>query len=59
VGAAPTVVTAASIAVSAPIAIIDPKTREGLGDQFEVLGSNVADTLPLPRGQTNAPLAPR
>ena len=59
VGAASTVGTAASIAVSAPIAIIDPKTREGLGDQFEVLGSNVADTLPLPRGRTNAPIAPR
>lgn len=48
VGAASTVGTAASIVVSAPIAIIDPKTRDGLGEQFELLGSNVANTLPLP-----------
>lgn len=55
VGAASTVGTAASIAVSAPISIIDPRTREGLGDQFETLGSSVADTLPLPRGQAAGP----
>lgn len=52
VGAASTVGTAASIAVSTPIAIIDPKTREGLGDQFELLGANVANTLPIPLPQS-------
>lgn len=51
VGAASTVGAAASIAVSTPIAIIDPRTREGLGDQFQVLGSSVAATLPVPLPQ--------
>ncbi|MFC0282806.1 alpha/beta hydrolase [Camelimonas abortus] len=55
VGAASTVGSAASIAVSAPIAIVDPRTREGLGDQLQVLGASVADTLALPPPRNAGP----
>ncbi|WP_188611865.1 alpha/beta hydrolase [Chelatococcus reniformis] len=55
VGAASTVGSAASLAISAPIAIIDPHTREGLGGQFERLGSNMASTIPLPQGAHGQP----
>lgn len=49
-GAAATVGSAAAIAVSAPVAIIDPKTRESLGDQFEQFGTN-AGTIVKPAAQ--------
>ncbi len=43
--AASTVGSVAGIAVSAPIAIIDPETRENMGSQFNHFGDNVGDTL--------------
>ena len=36
---------AASIAVSAPVAIVDPRTREGLGDQLDELNDHVGQTV--------------
>lgn len=44
-GAASTVGRAASIAISAPVAIVDRRTREGLGDQFEDLGGRIGATV--------------
>ena len=44
-GAAGVVGRAASIAVSAPVAIIDGRTREGLSDQFNELGGQVKQTV--------------
>jgi esterase/lipase superfamily enzyme len=44
-GAAATVGSAASVAVSAPFAIVDPNTRENMGDQLERLGGHVGDTV--------------
>ncbi|MGO9942555.1 MAG: alpha/beta hydrolase [Rhodoblastus sp.] len=48
-GAASTVGSVAGIAASAPIAIIDPETRDHMGSQFDHLGDNVGDTV---RGAT-------
>ncbi len=42
-GAASAVGRAAAIAVSAPLAIIDPETRRALPSQFDELGSDVAN----------------
>ncbi len=47
-GAATTVGSAASLAVSAPVAIVDPDTREGLGDQFNGIGEGVRTTASAP-----------
>lgn len=44
-GAASTVGRAASIAISAPVAIIDGRTREGLGDQLNDFGSSLGGTV--------------
>lgn len=44
-GAATTVGTAAGVAVAAPFAIIDPRTREGLGEHLESIGAAAGDTL--------------
>lgn len=44
-GAASAVGRAASIAVSAPVAIIDPRTREGLGDQINELNHHVSHAV--------------
>ncbi|MDB5507960.1 MAG: alpha/beta hydrolase [Hyphomicrobiales bacterium] len=44
-GAASTVGRAASIAISAPVAIVDPRTREGLADQFQDLGGQLGGTV--------------
>ena len=46
-GAVQTVGSAATLAVSAPIAIIDPGTRENLGERLEDFGGKVADTVTL------------
>ena len=43
-GAAAAVGTAAGLVVSAPVAIVDPKTRQSIGDQMDELGRTVADT---------------
>ncbi len=43
-GAANTVGRAASIAISAPVAIIDGRTREGLADQIQDLGGQMKNT---------------
>jgi esterase/lipase superfamily enzyme len=44
-GAATAVGTAAGLAVSAPVAIVDPRTRESLGDHVEALGRSASDTV--------------
>ncbi|MBY0613095.1 MAG: alpha/beta hydrolase [Beijerinckiaceae bacterium] len=44
-GAALTVGSAATLAISAPISIIDPATRDTLGDQADELGGTTADAL--------------
>ena len=44
-GAAQTVGSAASVVVSAPIAVFDPRTRRNYGRQFERLGDSVGNTL--------------
>ncbi|WP_421360403.1 alpha/beta hydrolase [Agrobacterium rosae] len=45
IGAAQTVGTAASVVVSAPIAVFDPRTRENYGRQVERLGRSVGNTV--------------
>ncbi len=42
IGAANVVGRTAGVAVSAPISIIDGRTREGLGDQFDELGTSAS-----------------
>jgi esterase/lipase superfamily enzyme len=54
-GAVTTVGKAASLVISAPIAIIDPKTRAGLGDQVEDLGGQIGDTLRSATGKATVP----
>lgn len=44
-GAAQTVGNAASVAVSTPIAVFDPRTRRNYGRQVERLGASVGNTL--------------
>jgi esterase/lipase superfamily enzyme len=44
-GAAGAVGRATSIAISAPVSIVDPRTREGLGDQFEELNHHVTHAV--------------
>lgn len=43
-GAAQTIGTAAGVVISAPVAVVDPSTRENLGAQVENLGSSVSQT---------------
>ena len=45
---------AASIVVSAPVAIVDPRTRAGLGDQMEDLGGHVTKTMSNAAGAVGA-----
>jgi len=45
VGAAGAVGSAAGVAISAPFAIVDPRTRENLGENFEHVGSNFGDAV--------------
>ncbi|MCC2100551.1 MAG: alpha/beta hydrolase, partial [Hyphomicrobiales bacterium] len=54
-GAVSTVGKAAGLVISAPIAIIDPRTRAGLGDQVEDLGGQIGDTLRTATGKTTVP----
>jgi len=44
-GAATAVGTAAGLAIAAPVAIVDPRTRQSLGAQTEELGRSVSDTV--------------
>ena len=44
-GAAATVATAGALAISAPVAIIDPDTRENYGQHLANVGRGAADTL--------------
>jgi hypothetical protein len=37
--------SAAGVAISAPFAVIDPRTRENLGENFEHVGSNLGDAV--------------
>ncbi|WP_245270658.1 alpha/beta hydrolase [Beijerinckia mobilis] len=43
--AATSVGTVAGLAVSAPVAVIDPATREHYGDQINALGEHIGDTM--------------
>lgn len=43
-GAAQTIGTAAGVVISAPVAVVDPSTRENLGAQVENLGSTASQT---------------
>ncbi|MDE2362291.1 MAG: alpha/beta hydrolase [Hyphomicrobiales bacterium] len=45
VGAASTVGGAAGVVVSAPLAIVDPQTRETLGERASDIGDGIGDTL--------------
>ena len=54
-GAAATIGTAAGLAVSAPVAIVDSQTRETFGEQVERLGRGVADTAGSTVGLATAP----
>lgn len=45
VGAASTVGAAAGVALSVPIAVIDPQTRETLGERVKNVGADLGDTL--------------
>jgi esterase/lipase superfamily enzyme len=45
IGAAQTVGSAASVVVSAPIAVFDPRTRKNYGEQVERLGRSVGNTV--------------
>ncbi len=49
VGAAGTVGSAAGVAIAAPFAIIDPRTRENLGDNIEQVGANLGDAADASR----------
>jgi hypothetical protein len=42
-GAAASVGTAAGLIITAPVAIIDPKTRDSYDDQFKAFGSALSD----------------
>ena len=44
-GAASTVGAAAGVAVAAPFAIVDPRTRESLGEHFEEVGHHAGHTF--------------
>jgi esterase/lipase superfamily enzyme len=49
-GAAQTMGKAATLVVSAPAAIVDPGTRETLGDQAASFGATAADAARAPVG---------
>lgn len=55
VGAAATVGTAAGLAVSAPLAIVDPQTRETYGDHVQSLRRAVNETAGSAAGLATAP----
>jgi esterase/lipase superfamily enzyme len=44
-GAAATVGSAAGLAVSAPLAIVDGRTRDEMGERFDAVGANLSSTL--------------
>jgi esterase/lipase superfamily enzyme len=46
-GAATSVGNVATIAVSAPLAVVDPLSRESLGDRVDALSDSVGRTLPF------------
>ncbi len=50
-GTAQTVGSAASVAVSTPIAIFDPETRDTLDDQLQQLGRTAGGTVATTVGQ--------
>jgi esterase/lipase superfamily enzyme len=47
IGATSTVGQAADVALSAPLSIVDPTTRENLGDKVDQLGHTAVDTVTL------------
>jgi len=47
IGAASTVGSAAGVVVSAPFAVIDPRTRDNFGDNLEAVGTNLGATVAL------------
>ena len=55
-GAASTVATGAALAVAAPVAMIDPQTRETYGDHLSNVGSGFKDTVGSTADLAAAPL---
>ena len=54
-GAGATVGAAAGVAVAAPFAIIDPRTRENLSDRIDSIGDHASDTLQSGAGVITQP----
>lgn len=54
--AAAVVGTAAGLAISAPLAVVDPHTRRNYGDHIEQLGQNLRDTAGATGDAVTAPL---
>jgi esterase/lipase superfamily enzyme len=50
-GAATSVGHAATIAISAPLAVVDPNSRDTIGEHMDALGDSVSHTLPLGGGR--------
>ncbi|MCJ2087228.1 alpha/beta hydrolase [Methylobacterium sp. E-005] len=55
-GAASTVATGAALAVAAPVAIIDPQTRETYGEHLANVGSGLKDTVGSTADLATAPV---
>ncbi len=55
-GAASTIATGAALAVAAPVAIVDPQTRETYGEHLSAVGSGFKDTVGSTADLAAAPL---
>ncbi|KQO69731.1 esterase [Methylobacterium sp. Leaf87] len=55
-GAASTVATGAALAVAAPVALIDPQTRETYGEHLSNVGSGIRDTVGSTADLASAPM---
>ncbi|WP_227441171.1 alpha/beta hydrolase [Methylobacterium sp. W2] len=55
-GAASTVATGAALAVAAPVALIDPQTRETYGEHLSNVGSGIRDTVGSTADLAGAPM---
>ena len=55
-GAASTVATGAALAVAAPVALIDPQTRETYGEHLSNVGSGLRDTAGSGADLAGAPM---
>ena len=55
-GAASTVATGAALAIAAPVALIDPQTRETYGEHLSYVGSGLRDTMGSTVNLASAPV---